>query len=58
MKNKLKISSLFCKEFNINEKRCSLGGWSRGEIEGNNICTTCYSLHCLLGIDPYCIDHG
>jgi hypothetical protein len=58
LKEKLKISRLFCKVYGISEKTCSLGSWAIGEQSQEVKCTTCYKLHCLLGIDPYCIDHG
>jgi len=48
-KDKIKLSNLFCKEFNI----------SNGCIpSGSRTCKICSDLHSLLHIDPFCVDHG
>lgn len=51
----IELSNTFCKYFNINNK-CKLGDWVM-HIEDLK-CKTCFNLHTLLHIDPYCVDHG
>lgn len=58
MKAKVKLSEDFCKIFKVDGSKCSGDRRERSQKDGELVCKTCYDLHWLLRIDPFCVDHG